>query len=235
MNEPTIAARLAEVRAAVHAAALTAGRAADDVTIVAASKAQPAAAVREAWQAGQRDFGENYADEMVEKMAALVDCPGIVWHFIGRVQRGNAKSIARADVVHGVGSRHQAEAVAKARRALERPPLPLLLQVNVANEATKNGFDVDDVAAAAREIAALDGVVVAGLMAMPEVPAEQRNEAFARVRRLRDSIEPSWSMLSMGMSGDFVEAIAAGATHVRIGTRIFGPRHASVRLAGEGQ
>jgi pyridoxal phosphate enzyme (YggS family) len=233
MTTSTIEQRLHEVRAAVREAALSAGRSGDDVTLVAASKAQPAAAVREAWQAGQRDFGENYADEMLDKMAALADCPGIIWHFIGRVQRGNAKAIARADVVHGVGSRHQAEAIAKVRRALGRTPLPILLQVNVAHEASKNGFDVDDVKAAARDIAAIEGVVLSGLMAMPEVPPDQLAEAFGTVRRLRDDIGPAWPILSMGMSGDFAVAIAAGATHVRIGTRVFGPRYTSTQTAGD--
>lgn len=232
MSEPPIARRVADVRAAVRAAAAAAGRAPDDVTIVAASKAQPASALREAYDAGVRDFGENYAREMLDKMAALADLPGITWHFIGRVQRGNAKAIARADVVHGVGSRHQAEALAKARRAAAAP-LPILLQVNVADEDTKNGFAVDDVAAAAADIAALDGVVVRGLMAMPDVDDAALPAAFARVRQLRDELAPSWPMLSMGMSGDFEVAIAAGATHVRIGTRLFGPRPTTTPPPGE--
>jgi pyridoxal phosphate enzyme (YggS family) len=232
VSEPPIARRVADVRAAVRAAAAAAGRAPDDVTIVAASKAQPASALREAYDAGVRDFGENYAREMLDKMAALADLPGITWHFIGRVQRGNAKAIARADVVHGVGSRHQAEALAKARRAAAAP-LPILLQVNVADEDTKNGFAVDDVAAAAADIAALDGVVVRGLMAMPDVDDAALPAAFARVRQLRDELAPSWPMLSMGMSGDFEVAIAAGATHVRIGTRLFGPRPTTTPPPGE--
>jgi len=220
----TIAERVAELQTAVRAAAVAAGRAPDDVRIVAASKTWPASALREAWAAGIRDFGENYAAEMLEKMAALADLPGITWHFIGRVQRGNAKAIVRADVVHGVGSRSQAEALAKARRAAGGPPLPILLQVNVADEDTKNGFGVDDVAAAARDIAALPELEIRGLMAMPDVDDAALPAAFARVRRLRDEVGPAWPMLSMGMSGDFDVAIAAGATHVRIGTRLFGTR-----------
>lgn len=233
MTAPTIADRVANVRAAVRAAAVAAGRAPDDVIIVAASKSQPASALREAYAVGVRDFGENYAREMLDKMAALADLPGITWHFIGRVQRGNAKAIARADIVHGVGSRHQAEALAKARRAADAAPLPILLQVNVADEDTKNGFAVDDIAAAAAEIAALDGVVVRGLMAMPDVDDGALPAAFARVRQLRDEIAPSWPLLSMGMSGDFEVAIAAGATHVRIGTRLFGPRPTTTPPPGE--
>jgi pyridoxal phosphate enzyme (YggS family) len=224
MSGVTIAERVAGVRAAVRAAAIAAGRSPDDVHIVAASKTWPAPALREAYAAGVRDFGENYAREMLDKMAALADLPGITWHFIGRVQRGNAKAIARADVVHGVGSRHQAEALAKARVAAGGPPLPILLQVNVADEDTKNGFAVDDVAAAAHDIGALPGLTIRGLMAMPDVDDAALPAAFARVRRLRDEVGPGWPMVSMGMSGDFDTAIAAGATHVRIGTRLFGPR-----------
>lgn len=224
MSGATIVERAAEVQGAVRAAAIAAGRSPDEVHIVAASKTWPAAVLREAYAAGVRDFGENYAREMLDKRAALADLPGITWHFIGRVQRGNAKAIARADVVHGVGSRHQAEALAKARVAAGGPPLPVLLQVNVADEDTKNGFAVDDVKAAARDIGALPGLMVRGLMAMPDVDDAALPAAFARVRRLRDELDPSWPMLSMGMSGDFAVAIAAGATHVRIGTRLFGPR-----------
>lgn len=220
----TIAARVDDVRAAVAAAARGAGRDPASVTLVAASKAQPVSALRDAYAAGVRDFGENYAAELAEKMGALSDLPGITWHFIGRVQRGNARTISRADVVHGVGSVSQAEAIAKARRAAGGPPLPILLQVNVADEDTKNGFAVDDVAAAAATVTGIDGVSICGLMAMPDVDEALLPAAFARVRRLRDEVGPGWPFLSMGMSGDFDVGIAAGATHVRIGTRLFGPR-----------
>jgi pyridoxal phosphate enzyme (YggS family) len=219
-----IADRVAEVQAAVRAAAVRAGRSPDEVCIVAASKTWPAAALRAVYAAGIRDFGENYAGEMLDKMAALADLPDITWHFIGRVQRGNAKAIARADVVHGVGSRGQAEALAKARRAVGGAPLPVLLQVNVADEDSKNGFVVGDLAAAAHEIAAIPELSIRGLMAMPDVDTDALPAAFARLRRLRDEVGSAWPMLSMGMSGDFEIAIAAGATHVRIGTRLFGAR-----------
>ena len=219
-----MAERVAEVHAAVRAAALEAGRSPDEVCVVAASKTWPAAALREAYQAGVRDFGENYAGEMLDKMTALADLPDITWHFIGRVQRGNAKAIARADLVHGVGSRGQAEALAKARRGFGGPPLPVLLQVNVADEDSKNGFAVNELADAAREIAAMPELSIQGLMAMPDVDTDALPAAFARLRRLRDEVGASWPMLSMGMSGDFEMAIAAGATHVRLGTRVFGTR-----------
>lgn len=222
----SIAARVADVVAAVESAAREAGRDPSSITVVAASKSQPASALREAWAAGVRHFGENYAAELTDKMAALKDLPGITWHFIGRVQRGNARAIATTSLVHGVGSVSQAEALEKARRTghPDGAPLPILLQVNVADEDSKNGFASRDLAAAAAAIQALPHLEVVGLMAMPAVEPGELASAFAAVRQLRDDVNPRWTILSMGMSGDFATAIAQGATHVRIGTRLFGPR-----------
>jgi pyridoxal phosphate enzyme (YggS family) len=222
----SIAERVADVLAAVESAAREAGRDPSSITVVAASKSQPASALREAWAAGVRHFGENYAAELTDKMAALKDLPGITWHFIGRVQRGNARAIATTSLVHGVGSVSQAEALEKARRTghPHEPPLPILLQVNVADEDSKNGFASRDLAAAAAAIHPLPHLEVVGLMAMPAVEPGELAAAFAAVRQLRDDVNPRWTTLSMGMSGDFATAIAQGATHVRIGTRLFGPR-----------
>ena len=222
----SIANRVREVMAAVAAAAHKAGRDPSSVTVVAASKSWPPTAIREAWGAGVRHFGENYADELSDKMVALRDLVDINWHFIGRVQRGNAAAIVRTSLVHGVGSVSQAQAIAKAYRkgAPNADPLKILLQVNVADEGSKNGFAAGDVAAAAADIEALPSLQIMGLMAMPAVQPEALAAAFALVRRTRDEVNPRWTILSMGMSGDFETAIAEGATHVRIGTRLFGPR-----------
>lgn len=222
----SIADRVADVWAAVATAAREAGRDPASITVVAASKSQPASALREAFAAGVRHFGENYAAELSDKMEALKDLPGITWHFIGRVQRGNARIIARTSLVHGVGSVSQAEALEKARRTghPDDGPLPILLQVNVADEDSKNGFATAAVAAAAAAVGQLPHLQVVGLMAMPAVEPEGLAAAFAAVRALRDDVDPRWTTLSMGMSGDFATAIGAGATHVRIGTRLFGPR-----------
>jgi hypothetical protein len=227
MSEATpfddVALRLAAVRAEVAAAARAAGRDPASVRLVAVSKGQPADAVRAAWRAGQRDFGENYAAELMAKQAALADVDGIVWHFIGRVQRGNARAIATAALVHGVGSVAQARALDK--EAMRRDArLPVLLQVNLADEATKNGFSADALGAALPDLRQLPHLQLRGLMAMPFVDEDALPAAFEAVRRLRDSACADLDELSMGMSGDFTAAIAAGATIVRVGTRIFGPR-----------
>ncbi|MBM4282943.1 MAG: YggS family pyridoxal phosphate-dependent enzyme [Deltaproteobacteria bacterium] len=220
-----VAGRLASVREAICAACVAAGRAPSTVRLVAVSKGQPVDSIRAAWTAGQRDFGENYAQELRAKQAALADLDGIVWHFVGRVQRGNARTIAGAALVHGVGSVAQADALDhEARR--RGMSLPVLLQVNLIDEASKNGFTAEAVRGVLPALRGLGGLQLTGFMAMPLVEPAALPEAFAAVRRLRDGYAPDLSELSMGMSGDFVEAIAAGATLVRVGTRIFGPRAA---------
>ena len=219
-----IAARVRDVRSAIDASAQAAGRDPNSITLVAASKAQPAAALRAAYDAGVRDFGENYANELKAKRDALADLGDVGWHFIGRVQRGNARVIATCDLVHGVGSIDQAQALAKeATKAGRR--LPVLLQINVAGEDTKNGFGADDVAAAIAQVRALGALEPRGFMAMPLVDDDAAlDAAFAVVVALRARLAPTWAVLSMGMSSDFERAIAHGATHVRVGTRLFGAR-----------
>ena len=223
--------RLAEVRAAVAAACHTAGRDVDSVTIVAASKTQSPAAIRAAYAAGQSHFGENYASELRDKREALADLHDVVWHFIGRVQSSNAKVIARAALVHGVGSISQLQALAKASSSTS--PLPVLLQVNLVDEATKNGFSGAELSALAPTLSALPSLMVRGLMAMPAVDNERLAAAFAAVAVLCDEVAGAhgldWPLLSIGMSADFAEAIAAGATHVRVGTRLFGARDVAPR------
>lgn len=220
------AARLKAVHAELAAACASVGRDVDSVTLVAASKSQSAEAIREAFAAGQRHFGENYASELKEKRAALADLDDVVWHFIGRVQSSNARVIAGAALVHGVGSRSQLEALAKATSSTA--PLPVLLQVNLVDEATKNGFSAADLRALVPLLSSLPAVQVRGLMAMPFVDDEALSSAFAAVTALRDDIAAthglSWPVLSMGMSADFATAIVAGATHVRVGTSLFGSR-----------
>ena len=220
-----IAERLAEVRVHIAAACRRVDRADDAVTLVAASKGQPALALRAAFAAGQRHFGENYADELKAKQEALGDLP-IIWHFVGRVQRGNARAIAGAQRIHGVGSTSQAEALHKAASKLGRV-LPVLLQVNLAGEDGKNGFTQSSLASELPALRALAGLSLGGLMAMPDV--DDVRAAFAAVRALRDRLCPELPDLSMGMSSDYVVAVEEGATLVRVGTSIFGPRPAPAR------
>lgn len=217
-----IAAGLLSARHHIAAACERVGRSPDDVTLVAISKGHGAAAIRAAFAAGQRHFGENYAAEWAAKKLELADLP-IVWHFVGRVQRGNARGIAQAQLVHGVGSMSQAEALHKeAGKSLTH--VPVLLQVNLNDEDTKNGFSSTSLTAALPRLRGLTGLSLQGLMAMPNVVDVRR--AFASVRELRDGTCPDLAHLSMGMSGDFVTAVEEGATFVRLGTSIFGPRAA---------
>jgi PLP dependent protein len=227
----SIAERLAQLRDAIAQAERDAGRAPGGVRLVAASKGQPVSALREAAAAGQRVFGENYAREMRQKrLETATSFLNLEWHFIGRVQSGNAKEIASALLVHGVGSVDHAKALAK------RGPVAALLQVSLWDEATKNGFTEAELHGDLQAMRAIDGIEIRGLMAMPPPDAEPR-AAFARVRQLRDRLAAASGIalpeLSMGMSGDFREAILEGATLVRVGTALFGPRPPRSTSAGE--
>jgi hypothetical protein len=218
----TIESAWREVRARVDAACERAGRSPADVTIVAVSKTRPAAAVREALAAGATDFGENYAQELVGKMA---ECPPEArWHFIGRLQRNKAKLVAgKVALVHAVDSIELATELGKRASAIQ----PILMAVNVADEETKGGAAVAAAAELARAIAAVPNVRIDGLMTMPPPNVDPR-PIFDALRGLRDTIAGELGralpVLSIGMSSDFEIAIACGATHVRIGTAIFGAR-----------
>lgn len=219
---PTVAQRFAQVREDIANAERDASRPPGSVRLVAASKGQPVSALREAAAAGHRVFGENYAREMRQKrLETATSFLNLEWHFIGRVQSGNAKEIASAMLVHGVGSFDHAKALGK------RGPVAALLQVSLWLEATKNGFTIREIERDIQAMHAINGLEIRGLMAMPPTEVEPR-QAFAQVRALRDRLVASTGValpdLSMGMSGDFREAILEGATLVRIGTALFGPR-----------
>ena len=222
------------VRARVDAACDRAGRAPGEVTIVAVSKTHPAAAVLEAAAAGATDFGENYAQELAAKRAECgpVMEPGglaptggaIRWHFIGRLQRNKAKLVAgQVALVHAVDSLELATELGKRAAQLQ----PILMAVNVAGEATKGGISEADAPALALALAGVANVRLDGLMTMPppDIDPEPHFRALRALRdRLADQLGRPLPVLSMGMSGDFETAIACGATHVRIGTAIFGAR-----------
>lgn len=227
----TIAARWAEVKARVDAACERARRPASDVTIVAVSKTHPASAVVEAALAGATDFGENYAQELADKIAnvALVpDLGALRWHFIGRLQRNKAKLVAgHVALVHAVDTVELADELAKRAGGVVQP---ILLAVNLAGEMTKGGVTGEGAEPIARALASVPGVRLDGLMTMPpysDDPEASRPqfEALRALRdRLADALDRPLPVLSMGMSGDFEVAIACGATHVRVGTAIFGSR-----------
>jgi pyridoxal phosphate enzyme (YggS family) len=222
----TIAERWREIRGRVDAACERAKRAPSDVTIVAVSKTHPASAVREAAAAGATDFGENYAQELAAKRG---ECGDVRWHYIGRLQRNKAKLVAgQVALVHAVDSVELAQELGKRAAQVQ----PILLAVNAAGEETKGGVTAETAGALANAISSVANVRLDGLMTMPP-PAndpEASRPYFEALRALRDRLQDELGValpvLSMGMSGDFEVAIACGATHVRVGTAIFGSRPA---------
>ncbi|HEX7625327.1 MAG TPA: YggS family pyridoxal phosphate-dependent enzyme [Anaeromyxobacteraceae bacterium] len=218
-----VAANLARVRARVP----------PGVTLVAVSKTQPAAAVRAAHAAGQRDFGENYAQEWREKAAELVDLPDLVWHFIGALQTNKVKyllprpapaavPLPAARWVHTVDRLALGEELSR-RAAARGEAVRALVEVNVAGEASKAGCAPADVPHLAEALARLPGLELRGLMCIPPTEGDPRRH-FAALRALRDGLGMPLPDLSMGMSGDYEDAIREGSTLVRVGTAIFGAR-----------
>jgi PLP dependent protein len=226
----SIAQHLEEVRQRIDQAAHDASRDASSVTLLAVSKTFPAEDVRTAFDAGQRAFGENYVQEGIAKIAALADARSeIEWHFIGPLQSNKTKLVAEQfDWVHSVDRLKIAERLS-AQRPDGTPALNVCIQVNVSGEASKSGVEPDDAAALAHAVAALPGLRLRGLMAIPE-PAETLDAQripHARLRELMNTLRADGldlDTLSMGMSADLEAAVLEGATIVRIGTAIFGAR-----------
>ncbi len=226
----SIGRKLQEIKGRIVAACEAAGRDANGVTLLAVSKTQPAAAVREAAAAGQRAFGENYVQEALDKMAALRDLP-LQWHLIGPLQSNKTRAVAEAfDWVHSVDRLKVAQRLAE-QRPPHLPPLQLCLQVNVSGEASKSGVPPAELPALARAVAALPAgrVRLRGLMAIP-APADSPAAQRAPHRALHDLAAAlraeglALDTLSMGMSDDLEAAVAEGSTMVRVGTAIFGRR-----------
>jgi PLP dependent protein len=191
------------------------------VTLVAVSKTQPADAIREAYAAGQRDFGENYAQEWREKADALADLADLRWHFIGALQTNKVKYLAgRVHAIHTVDRAELARELSKrflARGAVARA----FLEVNTGGEASKTGCAPGATPALADEVRALPGIELVGLMTIPP-PEEDPRPHFRVLRGLRDRL--GLRELSMGMSADWRVAVEEGATVIRVGTAIFGER-----------
>jgi PLP dependent protein len=233
-----MADKLQEVHRRIAGACAAAGRPVESVTLLAVSKTFGPAAVREAFEAGERRFGENYVQEGVDKIAALADLRSqLEWHFIGPLQSNKTRVVAEQfDWVHSVDRLKIAQ-----RLSEQRPPhLPLLqvcLQVNISGEASKSGLAPREVPALARAVELLPGLQLRGLMAIPEAssdPVAQRQPHRA-LRELLGALQahaegrpevqvPALDTLSMGMTSDLEAAIAEGATIVRVGTAIFGRR-----------
>jgi len=221
----TIADNILQVGSRIQAAAKAAHRDENSIHLLAVSKTKPAQALREAYAAGLRDFGENYLQEALGKQLELADLP-LIWHFIGPIQSNKTRAIAEHfDWVHSVDRLKIAQRLSEQRPA-ELPPLNICIQVNVSGEASKSGCTPVDLPALAEAISALPRLKLRGLMAIPE-PTEARAEqdaAFAAVQTLQASLDLPLDTLSMGMSHDLESAIAQGATWVRIGTALFGAR-----------
>lgn len=233
VGNATIAMRLASVQARIAATAARAGRSVDDVALAAVSKTQPLSVIEEAYAAGQRDFGENRLEELWQKveLARERGLTEIRWHMIGSIQsRKTLQAVGPFVLIHSVdrlkiANRLSLDAVA-AGRALD-----VLIEVNVSREASKHGFGPDELREAASDLLALPGLSIHGLMTMAPV-AENPEEVrpyFRELRLLRDELagtypQADWRHLSMGMTQDFEAAVEEGATIVRVGSAIFGPR-----------
>jgi pyridoxal phosphate enzyme (YggS family) len=224
----TITSRLQAVRDRIQAATAAAGRPPDAVRLIAVSKTFSAQAVREACQAGQHAFGENYLQEASSKIEALSDLP-LEWHFIGPLQSNKTRSAAGLfSWVHTVDRLKLAERLSAARPN-ELAPLQVCIQVNVSSEPSKSGCRPEDALALADAVAGLPRLRLRGLMTIPELTSDavlQRNR-FAALRNLKEELVSrgiELDTLSMGMSDDLEAAIAEGATMVRVGQAIFGPR-----------
>lgn len=230
-----VSENLARIHARILAACVRAGRLRESVHLIAVSKTFPADLVREASLTGQMDFGESRVQEAESKIAAL---PATLrWHFIGRVQRNKVRKLLQSfDVIHAIDSLRLASHVNEVARELGLFP-QVFLQVNIGSEESKAGYDSRLLRAELESLLKLDRLEIVGLMCIPPncPDAEASRNWFVALRELRDALEIEFGVnlpaLSMGMSGDFEVAIEEGATHVRVGSAIFGNR--AYRVDGE--
>ena len=224
----SVSENLRRIQRDIEQAALSCGRSPADITLVAVSKRQPVDAIVEAYHAGQRYFGENYAQELRDKARQLAHLTDIKWHYIGNLQRNKVKYVApSAAMMECIDTVQIADEFSK--RALQAERLvDVLLQVNVGEEDQKSGCSKADAPGIAAQIRTMPGIRLAGLMTIPpfHLEADDTRAYFKSLRELRDAMggESALPHLSMGMSHDFPEAIVEGATIVRVGTAIFGLR-----------
>ena len=211
-----------------------AGRAQDAAKLLAVSKTKPAAMIRQVWQLGQREFGENYLQEALEKQTELADLDDIVWHFIGPLQSNKTRAVAEHfDWVHSVDRLKIAKRLSEQRPA-HLAPLNICLQVNISREESKAGVRPEELEELAKEVATLPNLHLRGLMAIP-APTEgvdAQRQPLAALREALTSLQSSLpdaplDTLSMGMSDDLEAAVLEGATLVRLGTAIFGTRQSA--------
>jgi pyridoxal phosphate enzyme (YggS family) len=225
----TIRNNLQSVRERMAAACADAHRVEEEVTLLAVSKTFGPDAVREAYGAGQRAFGENYIQEAVEKMALLADLPGLEWHCIGPIQSNKTRLVAEHfDWAHTVDRLKVAQRLSDQRPG-GKPALSVCIQVNIDGGPSKSGVAPGEALALAREVAALPRLKLRGLMTIPEPAADfaAQKAVHLKAKALYDELRASGlalDTLSMGMTADLEAAIHAGSTMVRVGTAIFGNR-----------
>ncbi len=224
----SIAENISTVREEIGKAALGCGRPVASVALLAVSKTQGPEKVREAYAAGQRDFGENYVQEALSKISAL-PLPGLCWHFIGPIQSNKTREIAEHfQWVHSVDRLKIAQRLS-AQRPATLGPLNLCIQVNISGENSKSGVTLAEVADLCEAINGIENICLRGLMAIP-APCDDTAQQRLTFRPLAQLLQrlavkyPQMDTLSIGMSGDYAAAIAEGSTIVRIGSAIFGAR-----------
>lgn len=225
----SIGEKLAQVRQEIRTAALAAGRNPEEITLIAVSKTRPLSAVEEAMLCQQLDYGENRPQELAQKQEAY---PQLRWHQIGQLQRNKVKLVVgKAVLIHSVDTLSLAEAIEKRAATLDIVQ-DILIQVNISGEASKSGVAPSEAIALCEAVAKLPHVRIQGLMtiSVKDADDEENQRIFGGLQRLAEEIDgkkfPNVSMKerSMGMTHDYKAAIAAGATMVRVGTGIFGPR-----------
>src|SRR5471032_242544 len=229
-QQNAIEQNLQNVREKIAAAAQLCGRSSEEITLLAVSKTKPASAVEEAIAAGQLAFGENYVQEGVDKIAHFAGHqPALTWHFIGPLQSNKSRLVAENfDWCHTVDRLKIAQRLNE-QRPENLPPLQVLIQVNISDEASKSGIALSEVDVLADQISQMPHLTLRGLMAIPAIEHDYQRQlaVFSQMRSAFDALRaryPQLDTLSMGMTDDMPAAIAAGSTMVRIGTAIFGAR-----------
>jgi hypothetical protein len=223
------AENLARIRARIRTAALESGRSVDQITLVGASKGQSAAALDVACSAGLRDFGESYVQDAMPKMAALAGIDAPIWHFIGALQANKTRAVAENfGWVHAIDRLRIAERLSE-QRPFHAPALNVCVQVNIGAEGSKGGVAPTALRQLLREIAALPRLKLRGLMCLPPPERDPMRQRYwlHQLRELFESVNADGAgldTLSMGMSSDLEAAVQEGATLLRIGTALFGPR-----------
>lgn len=216
---------IAVIKAQISQACKLSNRLNNEVTLLAVSKTKPNELVEQAYEAGQRDFGESYVQESIEKIAQLSHLPDIYWHFIGPIQSNKTRPIAENfSWVHSI-DRIKVASRLNEQRGNQDTPLNVCLQINISNENNKSGVLTNNLPELAQYVNNCDNLVLRGLMAIPEKNASA--DSFNEMKQIFSTLKmtyPHIDTLSMGMSGDMEQAILSGSTMVRVGTAIFGAR-----------